>query len=173
MHFKTALVFAGAVLMATGAVRAADVPDATQKALADIYQLSCTAALDPSDKNMDAAFATLAPDFVNVDTKGKEHKRDEVVAQGKQQMKLYHSTTCDNKFETITASDDKTIVIVNTLHVAGDVQTPDGKHDFNVTNKAQDTWKLVDGKWLESQSKDLHVLVKLDGNVVQDAGSGS
>ena len=63
------------------------------------------------------------------------------------------------------------ILVTNVLHMEGDLQTPDGKHNFLLTSKALDTWKNVDGKWLQSQSKDLRILVKIDGNVVSDQGS--
>ncbi|MEO6834723.1 MAG: hypothetical protein ABI231_02290 [Candidatus Tumulicola sp.] len=154
-----------------GIARAADVDDTTQKTLAAEYALVCTAAFDPSDANLDAAFANLSPDFVNIDPKGKQTTRDEVVGQGKQQMKMLKATACDNKSESISATDASTIVVVNTLHIEGEVQAPDGKHDLVLTDKAADTWKNVGGKWMETQSKDLRVLVKIDGNVVQDQGS--
>ncbi|MBV8117557.1 MAG: hypothetical protein JOZ01_06240 [Candidatus Eremiobacteraeota bacterium] len=164
----TALV--GVVWLCAGVARAADVDDATQKALTADYALRCTAALDPSDANIDAAFAALAPEFVGIDPKGKQIARDEVVAQGKQQMKMLHATACDNKIESFTLSDPSTIVVVNTFHLEGDLQTPDGKHDLLLTEKSQDTWKNESGKWLASQSKDTQLLVKIDGNVVQDQG---
>ncbi len=170
MFAKSTLAFSIAALLCAGAARAADVPADTQKALNDIYGLTCAAALDPTDKNFDAATASLSPDFVAIDPKGTQHKRDEVVATGKQQMKMFHATSCNNNFESVTASDASTIVVVNTEKIGGDMQAPDGKHEFAVTNKAQDTWKLVNGKWLQTQSKDLHILVKVDGNVVQDQG---
>lgn len=170
MFLKSAFVFSFAALLAGGSAMAADVPADTQKALYDIYTLNCTAAMDPSDKNFDASAAYLSPDFVSIDLKGTQRKRDEVIAMGKQQLKMFHATSCDNKFESIASSDPSTVVIVNTSKISGDVQAPDGKHEFDATNKAQDTWKLVNGKWLETQSKDLRVLVKVDGNVVQDQG---
>jgi len=171
MHVKTAALFGCAVLAAAGVGRAADVDDATQKALNANYALRCAAAYDPSDANMDAAFAVLAPDFVAIDPKGKQVTRDEVVGQGKAQMKMLHATTCDEKVESFTQSDPNTVIAVSDFHLEGDLQAPDGKHDLVITEKAQDTWKNVGGKWLAAQSKDLQVLVKIDGNVVQDQGS--
>jgi hypothetical protein len=112
----------------------------------------------------------LSPDYVAVDFKGTEHKRDEVLSLEKQQLKTFKASSCDNKFNSVTQTDPSTIVVVNTSDIAGEIQAPDGKHDFTATNKAQDTWKLADGKWLQTQSKMLHVLVKVDGNVVQDQG---
>ncbi|MDQ2865336.1 MAG: nuclear transport factor 2 family protein [Candidatus Eremiobacteraeota bacterium] len=171
MKPTTALIFA-AVLACAGAIAlAADVPDGAQKTLGDGYKLTCAAALDPSDANLDAAFAILSPGFVNVDIKGKQHTRDEVVAMGKQQLKQLHVTTCDATVDSLAAQDANTLVAVAGLHIEGDIQAPDGKHQLSVTSKSQDTWKLVDGKWLDTQSKDLRNLVKVDGNVVQDEGS--
>jgi hypothetical protein len=190
MRLRTAASFAFALAMTAGAgqARAAQeasatpaaspapaasasaVDPATQKVLAANYALGCTAAFDPSDANLDAAFAVLAPDFVNFDLKGKQTTREEVVGQGKQQLKLLKATSCDNTLASLSMTDPTTVVVVNTLHVVGEIQAPDGKHDLDLTNKAQDTWKNSGGKWLQTQSKDLRVLVKVDGNVVQDLG---
>ncbi|MGB8520560.1 MAG: nuclear transport factor 2 family protein [Candidatus Tumulicola sp.] len=170
MRLKIGAAFACAAIAATGIGRAADVDDATQKALNANYALRCTAAFDPSDANLDAAFAVLAPDFVAIDPSGKQVTRDQVVGQGKQQMKMLHATACDDKVESYTLSDPNTIVAVADFHLEGDIQAPDGKHELVVTEKSQDTWKNVGGKWLAANSKDLQVQVKVDGNVVQDQG---
>jgi hypothetical protein len=170
MRFKTAIAFSCALAALVGVARAATVDDATQKALTADYALRCTAAFDPSDTNLDAAFSVLAPEFVGVDPKGTQVSRAEVVGQGKQQLKMLHATACDNKIESFTASDPATIVIANTFHLEGELQAPDGKHDLVVTEKSQDTWKNESGKWMASQSKDTQILVKIDGNVVQDLG---
>ncbi len=173
MRHTTALFLISA--LATAGIAQADttatVPDATQKAVTALYQTSCTAAMDPTDKNLDTAFAMLSPDFVSIDPKGKEHKRDEVVATGRMQLKQLEADACNNSFDSMTQPDPNTLVIVATMHLTGNVQEQDGKHAIDVTNKSSDTWKLVNGGWLESQSKDLHTLVKVDGTVVQDAGN--
>lgn len=170
MRLKTALAFVCTLVMATGLGRAAVVDDATQKALTADYALRCTAAFDPSDANLDAAFAVLAPEFTAVDLKGTQVTREQVVGQGKQQLKMLHATACDNKIDSFTLSDPNTVVIANTFHLEGDLQAPDGKHELVLTEKSQDTWKNVSGKWMASQSKDSQILVKIDGNVVQDQG---
>lgn len=171
MRLKIGAAFACAVMAASGIGRAADVDDATQKVLNANYALRCTAAFDPSDANLDAAFAVLAPDFVDTDPSGRQVTRDQVVAVGKQQMKMLHATACDDKVESYTLSDPNTIVAVADFHLEGDIQAQGGKHDLVVTEKSQDTWKNVGGKWLAASSKDLQVQIKLDGNVVQDQGS--
>ncbi|HEY1655489.1 MAG TPA: hypothetical protein VGF86_10270 [Candidatus Tumulicola sp.] len=180
MKWKIAAALVCAIFAAGVAARAdapspapsaAAVDDATQKAIAANYALGCTAAFDPSDANLDAAFANLAPTFVNIDPSGKQTPRDEVVNLAKQQMKMLKAKSCDHALESFVASDPATIVVVNTLHVAGTIQAPGGAHDFDLTDKASDTWKNAGGKWQQLQSKDLHVLVKIDGNVVEDIGS--
>ena len=158
-------------IVSAGAARAADVPDAVQKTLNDNYALTCTMAMDPTDANFAAAFGLLTPDYVSIDPKGKQQTRDEVIGNAKQQLKTVHITACTNKFDSLSAPDASTAVVVNTVHYVGDIQTPDGKHDFDITAKAQDTWKLIAGKWLNAQGKDLHFLMKVDGNVVQDQGT--
>jgi hypothetical protein len=169
------LKISGALLCAAAlapvAARADAAPDAAQKALTSDYQLVCTAAQDPTDANLSAAFALLAPDFVHVDFKGKQMQRDEFVAQGKQQIKQLHITTCANTIESTTLSDPNTIVAVVTGKIAGQIQAPDGNHDIDATTSSQDTWKLENGTWLQTQSKDVSALVKIDGKVVQDEGN--
>lgn len=169
MDFKSALLSATAVLLVTAPARADVSPD-VQKTLNDTYQLTCAAVLDPTDPNMDAAFAAMSPDFVNVDLKGKQEKRDDVIGMVKQQLKLFHGTSCNIAIDDLTQPDPNTVVLTSTLKVEGDFQGQDGKHEVQQTGKSQDTWKLNGGKWMETQSKELKQLVKVDGNVVQDAG---
>ena len=147
------------------------VPDAAQKAITADYGLVCTASQDPNDANLTAAFALLAPNFVHVDFKGKEMQRDEFVAQGKQEIKQLHITSCANTIQSTTLSDASTIVVVVSGKIAGQLQAPDGNHDIDATTSSQDTWKLVNGTWLQTQSKDVSALVKIDGKVVQDEGN--
>lgn len=173
MFAKTALAATLMTALSAGLAGAADAPAApaaTTAALTALYQVGCNAALDPTDKNLDADAALLAPDYVDIDAKGKETKRDESIAMMKQNLKLYHSTDCKVNVGTVTAPDDKTAVATTTLHVVGDVQAPDGKHDFDVTAKSEDTWKLINGAWLQVKSRTLHQVVKVDGSVVQEQG---
>jgi hypothetical protein len=164
-----------AVLCATAfvplAASADTVPDAAQKAITSAYQLFCTATQDPTEANLNAAFALLAPDFVHVDFKGKQMMRDEFIAQGKQQIKQLHVTSCDNTAQSMTLSDANTIVVVDANKLAGQIQANDGNHDIDVNASSQDTWKLENGTWLQTQSKDVSALVKIDGKVVQDEGN--
>ncbi len=153
------------------AAGAAPIPDDAQKALTSGYQLNCAAALDPTDANMAAAGALLAPNFVQIDFKGKQTQRDAFIAQQKQQMKQLHLTTCTNTVDSTTLSDANTVVAVVSSKVAGQLQAPDGNHDIDVNESVQDTWKLANGTWLLAQSKDVSALVKIDGKVVQDEGN--
>lgn len=171
MLSKSAVLFLCAAVAAPLIARADAVPDATQKALNADYALQCTAAMDPSDTNVNAALGVLSPTFVNIDFKGKQTQHDEFVAQAKQQIKMLHITTCDNTVASMTASDPNTVVVVLTGKLAGQIQAPDGNHDLDITSKSQDTWKLQNGTWLQTESKDLAELVKVDGKVVQDEGN--
>jgi hypothetical protein len=169
------LKIAMAVLYATAAVPLAasadTVPDAAQKAITSAYMLICPATQDPTDANLTAAFAMLAPDFVHVDFKGKQMTREEYVAQNKQQVKQLHVTSCDNTVQSIKLSDPNTIVVVDAGKLAGQLQANDGNHDIDVSESSEDTWKLENGLWHETQSKDVSALVKIDGKVVQDEGN--
>jgi hypothetical protein len=153
------------------AANADPVPDTAQKALTADYALVCTASQDPTDANLAAADALLAPAFVHISFKGEQMQRDEFIAQGKQQLKQLHITTCSNTITSTTLSDPTTIVAVVEGKIGGQIQAPDGNHDIDVTASSSDTWKLVNGTWLQTQSKDVSVLVKVDGKVVQDEGN--
>ncbi len=170
MRSKFAAALATAVILTAAAARAADVPADADKAIAADYALGCTAAETPSDGNIDAAFAYLSPDYVDIDVKGKKSTRDEVVAIGKQQIKQLHTTACDATTESSELNADGTITVVEDLHVLGTIQAPDGSHSLEVTSKSQDTWKQVNGTWMQSQSQETRNLVKMDGNVVDDEG---
>ena len=126
MRLKIGAAFAFAAMAATGIGRAADVDDATQKTLSANYALRCTAAFDPSDANLDAAFAVLAPDFVATDPSGKQVTRDQVVGQGKAQMKMLHATACEDKVESFTLSDPNTVVAVADFHLRATFRRPTG-----------------------------------------------
>ncbi len=170
MTSKFATALAGAIVLTSAAARAADVPADAQKAIAADYQLGCTAAINPTDSNLAAAFTFLSPDFVDINVKGKKTPRDQVVAMGTQSMKLLHTSTCEPTTESSVLNADGTIAVVEDLHVIGSLQAPDGTHQLDVTAKMQDTWTQVKGTWMQSQSQQLRNLVKMDGNVVQDEG---
>jgi hypothetical protein len=171
MLLKIAMAALYAAVAFPLAASADAVPDAAQKAIASSYQFECTATQDPTDANLNAAFAALAPDFVHVDFKGKQMQRDEFIAQGKQQIKQLHVTSCANTIDSSKLADPNTIVVVATSKVAGQLQATDGNHDLDATSSSQDTWKLENGTWLLTQSKDVSALVKIDGKVVQDEGN--
>lgn len=171
MLSKSAVFLLCVAAAAPLAARADAVPDTAQKALTADYALQCSAALDPSDANLTAAFGMLGPDFVSVDFKGKQTQRDAFIAQAKQQLKVLHITTCDNTIVSSSASDANTIVAVISGKLGGQVQAPDGNHDLDVSSKTQDTWKLVNGTWVQTESKEVSSLVKIDGKVVQDEGN--
>src|SRR5579871_3321178 len=171
MLLKIASLLLCAAVFAPVAARADAVPDTATKAITADYLLYCTATQDPTDANLNAAFASLAPEFVHVDFKGKEMQRDAYIAQGKQQIKQLHITTCSNAIGSTTSSDPNTVVVVVTGKIAGQIQAPDGNHDLDATTSSQDTWKLENGTWLQTQSKDVSALVKVDGKVVQYEGN--
>ncbi len=97
-------------------------------------------------------------------------KRDNVIANAKQQMKTFHGTSCENSIDAATQPDANTIVATASQNIEGQIQTPDANHDLSVKTKTQDTWKLMNGSWMETTSKELRTLVKVDGKVVQDDG---
>lgn len=168
-------MFSGALFCATVAfplvASAAPVPDAVAKMLNADYAQVCTTFQDPSEANFTAFNAILAPEFVHVDFKGKQVDRADYIAQGKQQMKMLHITTCSQSVDSTTMSDPNTIVANVTGKIAGTLQAPDGNHEIDVTAGSADTWKLENGAWVQTQSKDTSALVKIDGKVVQDEGN--
>lgn len=173
MRYYTALFLASALatMGVAQAQTASTVPDATQKTMNADYQSMCNAIQDPSDKNINAAFALLSPDYVETDAKGKQHKKDEIVAAARMQLKMIEADDCTVSLDSITAPDASTLVIVASQHFTGTVPGQDGKHKIDATSKSSDTWKLENGSWLQTQSKNLRNLVKIDGNVVDDEGN--
>ena len=171
MNFKTALMATSALLLISAPAMADTAPTADAlKAVTAQYALGCAAVLDPTDKNMETWFATISSDYKNLDLKGKTQTKDEITASAKQQLKQFQGSSCDNTNESPTAPDATTVVVVNTNKVNGAFQAPDGKHEVDVLQKSQDTWKLVNGTWLMTQSKDLRTLLKIDGTVQDDEG---
>src|SRR5215469_4734857 len=126
MKLTTALMSASALLLLSAPALAADAPSDAVKAITANYALSCTAVLDPTDKNVDSWFASYTSDFTNLDLKGKSETKDELMATVKQQLKQFHGTSCDNTPETPSATDANTVVVVNTNKVLGDIQGPSG-----------------------------------------------
>jgi hypothetical protein len=182
MFLKTGTYLACAMICATAIARAdantspqsppsAAVADSTQKALAANYALFCTAALDPNDDKVAAAIASLSPEFVDIDIVGARHTREEFVASTKDQFRSMHDAKCDNAFASITAPDPDTVVIVQTQNLSGDTQASDGKHRVEYSDTSEDTWKLENGGWLQTQTRDLHIVVKVDGSVIHDSQS--
>jgi|SRR5580698_4814926 hypothetical protein len=166
--------FAGALVCAVAlplVASAAPASDAVAKTLNADYAQVCTTFQDPSDANFAAMGALLAPEFVHVDFKGKQIDRADYIAQGKQQMKMLHITTCSQSVDSTDMSDPNTVVANVTGKVSGTLQAPDGNHTIDVTAGAADTWKLENGTWVQTQSKDTSALVKIDGKVVQDEGN--
>ncbi len=168
---KIAVALLCAAIAVPLAAAADPVPDAAQKTLTADYALVCTASQDPTDANLTAAFALLAPSFVHISFKGEQMQRDAFIAQGKQQLKQLHITTCANTITSMTMSDRTTIVAVVAGKIGGQIQAPDGNHDIDVSASSSDTWTLTNGTWLQTQSKDVSALVKVDGKVVQDEGN--
>ena len=166
--FPAALV--GALALSISAARAADVAPDVQKLIAADYQVSCTAALNPTDKNLHAAFAYLSPDYVDTDLQGKTLKRDQVIALSTQFLKQMHSSLCVPSVVTETLNGDGSVTVVTQLHIAGTITEADAKHDVDASQKAQDTWKQVGGTWMVVQGIELHSTVKMDGKVIQDDG---
>lgn len=169
MDLRSALLCATAVLLVAAPARA-DVPGAVTTALGDKYKMNCTAIMSGADKDLDAAFAVMAPDFTNTDLQGKTQSRDEVISNAKMQMKTFHASKCDTTIDSATQPDANTIVANTSQKVVGTIQAPDGNHDLDALSKSQDTWKLANGQWMLESSKDLRELVKVDGKVVQDNG---
>jgi len=142
MLLKTIMAALCAAIAVPLVASADAVPDAAQKAITADYTLVCTASQDPTDANLASAFALLAPDFVHVDFKGKQMQRDEFIAQGKQEIKQLHITSCANTIQSTTLSDASTIIVVISGKIAGQLQAPDGNHEIEATTGSQDTWKL-------------------------------
>ena len=170
MTSKFAAALACALVASTSTARAADAPPDVIKTIAADYQLGCTAALDPTDANLTAAFSFLSPDYVYTDAKGNKEPRDEIVSKGSQLMKQLHTTACAPSIVSQSLNPDGTITVVSALHLTGSLQTPDGNHNLEVDAITQDAWKQSASAWQEISSQELHNTAKLDGTVIDDEG---
>ena len=169
MGLKTSLLFVSAMVAVAAPVRA-DVPDAVTAALSKKYDLTCTAVMSGAPADLDASFAAMSPDFVETMLSGKTQKRDEVIASAKQQMAIFKGKSCTNTIDSATQPDANTIIATASTKIEGTLQAPDAAHDVSVVGKSEDTWKNINGTWMETASKELRSLVKVDGKVVQDDG---
>jgi hypothetical protein len=153
------------------AVRADTLDPATQQALAANYQLACTAALNPNDQTLQAAFGILAPSFTSTDVTGGQVSRDDIVNNAGAQLKNLHTTVCNQQITAAQTSSDGSIVATEVLHLTGTVAMSDTSHSFALTTTSQDTWSNATGHWLIVHRRDMHVHFELDGSVVKDQGA--
>jgi hypothetical protein len=153
------------------AARADTLDPATQQALAANYQLACTAALNPTDQALQAAFSILAPAFTSTDVTGGQVSRDDIVNNAGAQLKNLHTTTCNQQITSAQTSPDGTVLATEVLHLSGTVAMSDASHTFALTTTSQDTWSNATGRWLIVHRLDKHVRFEMDGSVVKDAGS--
>jgi hypothetical protein len=170
MTSKCTAAFIGALVFSRAAAYAADVPSDVYKTITGDYALSCAAVLDPTDAKLTAAFGYLSPDYVDTDVKGKTLTRDQVVAISTQFLKQLHATACEPSVLSQTLNADGSVTVITQLHIAGSIESPNGKHEVDASQKAQDTWKQVSGTWMLVQGLELHTTVKMDGNTIQDEG---
>jgi hypothetical protein len=170
MTSKRTAAFIGALVFSSAAAYAADVPSDVYKTITGDYALSCAAVLDPTDAKLTAAFGYLSADYVDTDVKGKTLTRDQVVAISTQFLKQLHATACEPSVLSQTLNADGSVTVITQLHIAGSIESPNGKHEVDASQKAQDTWKQVSGTWMLVQGLELHTTVKMDGNTIQDEG---
>jgi hypothetical protein len=152
------------------AVRADTLDPATQQALAANYQLACTAALNPTDQTLQAAFGILAPSFTSTDVTGGQVSRDDIVNNAGSQLKSLHTTTCNQQVTAAQTAPDGSILATEVLHLSGTLGMDGVSHTFGLTTTSQDTWSNATGHWLIVHRLDKHVHFELDGSVVKDQG---
>jgi hypothetical protein len=174
MKFMRALACAlliGLFLQSVAAAQPAAASSATTSALQSRYDLACAAFLNPTDQNIDAATAVLAPGFVAFDPSGTQYSRDDIVAQLKYQLSTMKAASCTTNVTSATQADPNTVVATNAFHAAGTTPSQEGSQSFDISTTTSDMWKLVGGQWEEVQSKIVHSVFKIDGNVVQEQGA--
>jgi hypothetical protein len=153
------------------AARADALDPATQQTLAANYQLACTAALNPTDPALQAAFGILAPGFTSTDVTGGHVSRDDIVNNAGSQLKSLHTTTCNQQITAAQTSPDGSVLATEVLHLSGTLDMDGTNHTFGLTTTSQDTWSNATGRWLIVHRLDKHVHFELDGSVVKDQGS--
>jgi hypothetical protein len=150
----------------------ADAPDqATQQALAANYQLACAAALNPTDDTLKAMFDILSPSFTSTDVAGGQVSRSQIVNTFGAQLKMFHTTTCDQKITSAETSADGTVLATNVMHLSGSAPLQGSNHTFGLVMTSQDTWSNASGSWLIAHRRGVHTHLEMDGSVVMDQGS--
>ena len=104
--------------------------------------------------------------------KSPQQWTDELLPRWKELFAAYHVEYDDFIRTTQPRHETAVQAIFEKMRQSGDVYL--GTYEGWYCVYDETFWlesKLVDGKWLQSASKDLRVLVKVDGNVVQDTGN--
>lgn len=162
--FDGKLVVAAA-LMATVTGTAAASDQTVSGSIARLYLLRCTALMDPTPKNQDAADALLSPGFEGTDARGLPVARQQYNTEFAQIVSRVRATGCYNTLKSVTSSDSGTAVSVNTLHLDGILRASAGDHQVALNETSQDTWSRPAGEWTISQSKILKLAITIDGHV--------
>jgi hypothetical protein len=150
----------------------ADAPDqATQQSLLANYQLACAAALNPTDQALQTFFGMLAPTFTSTNITGDQVSRAQIVNQFGAQLKMFHTTTCDEKITSAQTAPDGTILATNVLHLSGSAPMEGPNHTFSLILTSQDTWSNASGRWLIASQRQTHLHLEMDGSVLTDQGS--
>ena len=107
-------------------------------------------------KDIKAVEALTTPKTVNITADGTTLARDEWLKSLDTQLKAF--TTMNSAVFTITGVKmaGGNMVADGSLHLAATIAAPNGKpHKLDATNKEQDTWTKINGKWLLLIQKDL------------------
>ncbi len=160
-----------AILVAWAASAAAAAADESIKAaIARGYLLRCTALMDPTQTNQDAADALLSPSFEGTDARGLPVARDQYITEFAQVVSRVRATGCYDTLRSVTGSDSNAAVAVNTLHLDGLLRSSAGDHQVSLSETSQDTWSRTGGDWSISESKTLKLLITIDGKVFRNEG---
>ena len=161
---------AGALLIALAASGAAGAEPSTTTAIAGGYLLRCTALMNPTQQNQDAADALLSPGFEGTDARGLPVAREQYLSEFSQVVSRVRATGCYNTLRSVDASAPNTVVAVNTLHLDGLLRSSAGDHPVTLSETSQDTWLKAGGDWNISQSKTLKLTITIDGKVFRNEG---
>lgn len=161
---------ASALAVVTTLARAAGVDDATKSLLVADYGLRCAAALHPSAENRVRMSAVMSPDFMLIKTTGRPSDQGDLIDYSIALSQNYRVTACSYNVRSFVQSDPDTIIVTSDLKMRGKLHGPDD-HQVTADQQAQDTWIRSAQTWLLRLTVVSSILIKVDGNVLQDIHS--
>jgi len=167
---RCGLALASALTVLT-ALAAADAVDGGTKALLIAgYGHRCAAALHPSAENRATMASSVSPDFIILKPNGRLSDQGDLIDESLATSRGYRVTACTYRLRSFALSDPDTIVLTSELQMQAKLLGADD-HQVTASQQSQDTWIRSSQVWVLRLIALSRVVVKVDGNVLQDLHS--